>query len=196
MVVLTLTLGVASLCGGLALLAHTERVIASAHLRATQTAYAADHGLRLAVAAVSLAPEWSRWPASGRVTGLTDGALVMAIAPSEVVDLAARTTALNHIAARDWPLGADTPRWRLMGWGRLPTLPADAAVSMPRVAVWVADDVMDRDGVVDNDANGVLMIRAEAFGVGGAARAVLAHIRREAGVARVLSWRTMAWGED
>lgn len=192
LLVMTLTLGVASLCGGLAVLAHTERVIANTHLRAVQTAYAAEAAGRMAVATVSLAPESSQWPVSGDVGGLTAGSRSMAIGPGEIVDLDARTSELNQAAARDWPLGADTPRWRLMGWGRLPIVPADAPPSVPRVAMWVADDVMDRDGAAGDDENGVIMIRAEAFAAGGAARAVIAHVRREAGRVRVLSWRPVS----
>lgn len=188
LLVTTLALGVASLCGGLAVLAHTERVIAHTHLRAVQTAYAADAAGRLAVAAVALAPESARWPSSGDVGGLTAGSRSMAVGPGELVDLDARTLELNQAAARDWPLGADTPRWRLMGWGRLPIAPAGAAPAA-RVAMWVADDVMDRDGAADDDANGVIMIRGEAFAAGGAAHAVIAHVRRESGRVRVLSWR-------
>lgn len=191
LLVTTLALGVASLCGGLAVLAHTERVIANAHLRAVQTAYAAEAAGRLAVATVSLAPESSRWPLLGDVGGLTADSRSMAIGPGEIVDLDARTSELNQAAARDWPLGADTPQWRLMGWGRLPVGPG-AAPPAPRVAMWVADDVMDRDGAAGDDANGVIMIRAEAFAAGGAARAVVAHIRRAAGRVRVLSWRPVS----
>ena len=128
-------------------------------------------------------------PASGDVGGLTAGSRAMAVGPGEIVDLDALTLELNQAAARDWSLGADTPRWRLMGWGRLPIAPADAAPAAPRVAMWVADDVMDRDGAAGEDANGVIMIRAEAFAAGGAARAVTAHLKREAGRVRVLSWR-------
>jgi hypothetical protein len=190
MLVLTLTLCVASLGGGLALLGQTERLIASAHLRAIQTSYAADAAARLAVSAVSGAPASVRWPSTGDVPSLTGGARAMAVAPGEVVDLDARTAELNQAAARDWPLGANTPRWRLMGWGRLPTLPAEAAQTAPRVAVWIADDILDRDQVPGDDGNGVMMIRAEAFGPGGAARSLVVHVRREPGQVRVLSWRT------
>jgi hypothetical protein len=164
-------------------------VIAGAHVRAVRTAYAADAAAQLGVDAVSQAPEFARWPASGSVGALDGGARLMAIAPAEVVDLNARTAELNQAAARDWPLGANTPQWRLMGWGRFPGLSPEAAVSAPRVAIWIADDVMDRDEAAGDDENGVLMIRAEAFGAGGAARGVVAHVIREGGRVRVLSWR-------
>jgi len=185
MLVLLLTVCVASLSGGLALLGQTERRIAAAHLRDMQTAYAADAAARLAIEAIAQAPDSSLWPASGTVAALGGGARVMAIAAGEVVDLDARTAELNREAARLWSLGPDTPRWRLVGWGRLPDLPA----SPRRVAVWVADDVMDLDGIPGEDRNGMLMIRAEAFGPGGAAHSVAAHVRRQAGAVQTVSWR-------
>ena len=108
----------------------------------------------------------------------------MAIAAGETVDLDARTAELNAEATRQWPLGPDTPRWRLVGWGRLPALGPSR-----RVAVWIADDVMDADGMPGEDRNGMLMIHVEAFGARGAAHVVAAHVQREAGTVRTVSWR-------
>ena len=185
MMVLLLTVCVASLSGGLALLGQTERRIAAAHLKATQASYAANAAVHLGVDAVARLPLSTRWPSSGTVAALGSGAPVMAIAPGETVDLDARTAELDRDAARRWPLGPDTPRWRLVAWGRLPALPA----SSMRIAIWMADDVMDADGIPGTDLNGMLMIRGEAVGPGGAARAVVAHIQRGAGQVRTVSWR-------
>ncbi len=192
MLVLLLTLGVASLSGGLALLGHTERAIASTHVRAVQTAYAAEAALHLAVETIARLPSSRRWPSEGNIAALASSAHMMAVGPGETVDLDARTEDLNREALRRWPLGAGPPRWRLMGWGRLPgpaagALPDDSFVF--RVAVWVADDVMDADGIAAEDDNGLVMIRAEAFGLGGAARAVVAHVRRVEDGVRIVSWR-------
>jgi len=185
MMVLLLTVCVASLSGGLALLGHTERRIASAHLKAVQTSYAASAAVQLAIDAVARSPLSAQWPSVGTVAALGSAAPIMAVAPGETVDLNARTAELDRDAARRWPLGLDTPRWRLVAWGRLPALPA----SSMRIAIWIADDVMDGDGIPGTDLNGMLMIRAEAFGQGGAARVVVAHVRREAGLVRTVSWR-------
>jgi len=130
-------------------------------------------------------PDSPRWPSVGMVRSLGSVSRVMAIAAGDPVDLDARTVELNLDAARRWALGADTPRWRLAGWGRLP----EWTPSTLRVAVWIADDVMDGDGVSGEDSNGVLMVRAEAFGPRGASRTVVAHIRREPGRVQLLSWR-------
>jgi hypothetical protein len=191
LLVVMLTLCVASLSGGLAMLAHTEQRIANAHLRAAQVAYASEAAVRLAVDTVAQAPAFPRWPASGMVGSLAGGARAMAVAPGELVDLDARTMDLNQAALRDWPRGADTPQWRLMGWGRLPGLSTGAAELAPRVAVWVADDIRDADGAAGEDANGALMLRAEAYGAGGAMRALLVHITRDTAGVRVLSWRAV-----
>lgn len=183
--VLILTACVASLSGGLALLADTERRIASAQLRSVQVHYAAEAVVQLAMGAISANPHSSLWPSTGPVASLGGGSRVMAIAGGQAVDLDARTAELNRDAARRWTLGPDTPRWRLAGWGQLPGVPQ----SQRRVAVWIADDVMDADGTPGVDRNGVLMIRGEAFGPGGAARAVLAHVVRKDGRVLTVSWR-------
>ena len=108
----------------------------------------------------------------------------MAIGPGETIDLDARTAELNADAARQWPLGPDTPRWRLVGWGRLPSM-----LSPRRVAVWIADDVMDGDGLSGEDRNGMLMIHVEAFGPRGASRVVSAHVKRDVASVQTVSWR-------
>jgi len=185
MLVVMLTVLMASLAGGLALLGHTERSIASAHARTIQTAYAAGAAAQLAVGMVARDPGSPRWPSAGMVPSLGSVSRVMAVPASDPVDLDARTAELNLDASRLWPLGADTPRWRLAGWGRLPEW---TPVTM-RVAVWIADDVMDGDGMAGEDSNGVLMVRAEAFGPRGASRTVVAHIRRGPADVQVLSWR-------
>lgn len=185
LMVLLLTACVAALSGGLATLGHTERRIAGAHLRSVQTAYAADAAAHLLIHAISQDSGSVLWPVSGSIPSLPGGARIMAIAAGETVDLDARTAELNAEAQRNWPVGPDTPRWRLVGWGRLPALPS----SSRRVAAWVGDDVMDGDGIPAEDRNGVLMIHVEAFGPRGAAQAVTAHVRRGVSSVQVVSWR-------
>ena len=100
MMVLLLTVCVASLSGGLALLGHTERRIASAHLKAVQTSYAASAAVQLAIDAVARSPLSAQWPSVGTVAALGSAAPIMAVAPGETVDLNARTAELDRDAAR------------------------------------------------------------------------------------------------
>jgi len=185
MLVLLLTVCVASLAGGLAQVGHTERWIAGAHLRAVQTSYAANAAARLTMEGIALNSTSAHWPSDGQVPALPGGARVMALAAGESVDLDARTNELNAEVRRQWSLGPDTPIWRLAGWGALPGVTAPGR----RVAVWIADDVMDQDGIPGEDVNGMLMIHVEAFGPRGATRLVDVHVRREAEAVRTISWR-------
>lgn len=185
MLVLLLTACVGSLGAGLAMVGHTERRIAATHLRGVQTSYTADAAVRLAIEAISQDASSSMWPGSGSVPGLGGGSLVMAIASGEAIDLVSRTAELDADAAQKWPVGANVPEWRLAGWGSVTGLP----VSSRRVAVWVADDVMETDGLPAEDGNGMLMIHVEAYGPRGAAHRVTVHVQREAGTVRTVSWR-------
>jgi hypothetical protein len=182
--VLLLTSCVASIGGGLAVLGTTEGRIAGSHLRAVQTAYLGEAAARVAIDAIAQTASSSYWPSAGVIPIFSGGARLMAIAPGETIDLDARTAELNADAARQWSVGADTPRWRLAAWGVLPAMPA-----FRRAAVWIADDVMDGDGIPGEDSNGMLMIHVEAFGPGGASCLVTAHVQREIGAVRTVSWR-------
>jgi hypothetical protein len=57
------------------------------------------------------------------------------------------------------------------------------------VVVWVADDTAERDGDPSRDANGVLLLHAQAFGPRGARKSVDATVMRpRPGSIAVSSW--------
>jgi hypothetical protein len=87
--------------------------------------------------------------------------------------------------------GADSPLWRLFGHAELGALLPPGVASPPGyVLIWVADDGGDGDGDPAIDANGQLLVYAEAYGVSSARRAVeLAVARVTPGTIRVLSWK-------
>jgi len=134
LIVLVLTVCVASLCGGLALLGHTERRIAHAHLRAVQTAYAASAAANLAIDAVARQPLSTLWPSAGTVSALGPSAPVMAIWPGETIDLVARTVEWTpkplaagrsgpiHLAG-GWSPGAGCPSYQPRPCASLSGLP-------------------------------------------------------------------------
>jgi hypothetical protein len=95
------------------------------------------------------------------------------------------------------PWKENNPRWRLYAWGPVSDfLPTDTINSAFYVAVWVADDPSETDnapskdggtGVLDLDGDntpdpnrgaGVIQLRAEAFGPGGAHRAIEMSLSR------------------
>ena len=73
----------------------------------------------------------------------------------------------------------DSPAWRLFAHGPVGDLiPGRAADSPFYLVAWIADDPSDGDRDPAADANGRLMIRATAFGSGGARRSVEATVAR------------------
>ena len=107
-----------------------------------------------------------------------------------IIDLDQITADLQSDVASTFALGANTPAWRLYAWGpltRLAGLPATDSGAY--VAVWLADDPADADGLPSVDANGTIMVHSEAFGFGATRRGVDAVIARAPVGVRVLSWR-------
>lgn len=168
-VVLTLVMVAGSMAGGLALASHAERQIAAAHRRTVQLGYAAESATEHVLGAVEAQADWRSVPGAfvgGPITNTPE--------------LEARTSALNASAAGRFPLGSDTPVWRLV---------ATVVNGDVTSAVWMADDPADRDGNAALDSNGRLMLRSETRSVTGAVRGVEVHLARDEAVTRRLSWQ-------
>ena len=76
-----------------------------------------------------------------------------------------------------YDLSANRPVWQVLAHAPLERLTGTRAIPA-YVIVWIADDVDEADGDPLHDSNGVLMLRAEAFGLRGARRRIdvsLAH---------------------
>lgn len=169
LLVMALCLMTASMAGGLAVSSQTERHIAATHRRAVQLGYVAEGAAERVVAEVDRLGDW-QWVPGTFTTGAVD----------VTTDLEARTVSANRSLAGRFPMGPDTPRWRIVATGR----DGDTAW-----AAWIADDPADRDGNPDQDSNGLLVIRSEARTALGATRMVDVHLARTAQGTRRLSWR-------
>jgi hypothetical protein len=100
--------------------------------------------------------------------------------------------------SRERPWGSNNPRWQPYAYGHLQSIlaPTSSLDSVFYVVLMVGDDPSENDGdpardgsSADNPGSGVLLLRAEAFGPGGAYKHIEATVRRtEVGV-RILSWR-------
>ena len=95
---------------------------------------------------------------------------------------------------RQWSM--NNPRFRLFAWGPVNDLNPTATINSPfYIAVWIADDGAENDdnpnvdggpvsaawqsdGMDKNPGSGVLTLRAEAFGPGGAHRVIETTIAR------------------
>ena len=166
-------------------------VRASANYAASREAMsAADGALQIATQELLVASDWSVLLSSGALSGFVDGppAGTRQLGDGTSVDLNQATQAANN-ELRPW--GANNPVWRLFAYGSL---------GSTYVIAWVADDAAENDGEpsVDgggaaNPGAGILAVRAEAFGAGGAHKVLEATVRREVqgggSVVRMLSWQ-------
>lgn len=174
-------------------------VVMSTELRATanyatsrETMYAADGALQIAAHELLAVADVNVLLSGGTLSAFADGPASGSrqLGDGSELDLV-HATAVANAEPRPW--GANNPVWRLFAFGWLG----------PRtyVIAWAADDAAENDGnpAVDGDSAtnpgaGILTLRAEAFGVGGAHKVLEATVRREidaVGAPRIqlLSWQ-------
>lgn len=176
----------------LAVVTHTEMRVSANHATSREAMYAADGALHIAAQELLPFADWNGLLSSGALSAFVDGAPVgvRPLGDGTTVDLAKATGDANS-EPRPW--GANNPVWRPFAFGWLGT--------RTYVIAWVADDFSENDGdpTVDggdaaNPGAGILAIRAEAFGVGGAHKVLEATVTRQVlegggSVVRMLSWQ-------
>jgi hypothetical protein len=175
----------------------TETVIGGAHRASQETLYAADAALERTIGALSLVPDWSvvlAVPPGNLVAPFDDGQVAPLTPDGRHLDLA-RHLALRQFASNSQygpsVFGVDSPRWRLYGHAGFSRLLLPGLAAPPAyLLVWVADDGADGDGDPGVDSNGQIALFVDAFGLGGAHRAIEAAIGRAGPeVARLLTWK-------
>ena len=207
--VAVLLAGMLLLALGLALLltSNTETKIAANASSARQAVYAADAAIERARLDLASTPNWTTVLAGGTVpecaqtmstfaaTSCGGASLLVVALPgtSQTIDLRAATDALQARSDARNLWGANDPVWRLYAFGPVASLVSDPPAWSPLyVALWVADDPSETDGVPSVDSNGILALHAEAYGPAGTERSIDATIARPpAGRpgTRLLSWR-------
>ena len=115
-----------------------------------------------------------RWPPGGNTLDL-DEVLNMAdcgkACPCSAADMDAVT--------EDRPWGVNNPRWQLYAYGAVESLLPTGSIHSPfYVVVMVGDDGADADGDPTKDANGIVLMRADAFGPGNARRGLVSAVAR------------------
>jgi len=201
-----LLMGLLSAIGlGLTMLTMVETWL-GAGIRASQVlAYAADAGIARVQVDLTQAADWSPRlvaAASGAGSAFNDGATRAVLADRSVIDLSVETRRVQSTSDTLYGSAsatADTPSWRLFAHGPVADLVPGGIADVPvYLAVWIADDPSDADGDPSTDANARLMIRATAFGVGGARRSVEATVIRvgaPGSAGRPSAVRMIAWRE-
>ena len=176
MPLLTALFGTAMLMGlglSLVLMASAETTLAGRDRDARSLARAANAAATLAVADLRAMPSWAgvlqpgSSPELSAVPGRLAPATLTPVLPwGGALDLRALTSRIQAGSDADAVPG-DPARWRLYGASALVSVVPDAAGGNPCfLAVWVADDPVDGDGDPSADTNGVILVRAAAFGPG------------------------------
>jgi hypothetical protein len=169
--------------GAAALNARLESLLAASFRESCEARALAHASLARAIADLSSMSDWTP-PLSGAVSTFIDGSGTgpKRLPGGDVVVLCCGTDSLTEQLQQrgngglSW--GADTPQWRLFGWGPAARWLDEGRTSPYYVVMWIADDVEDGDGDAARDSNGVLLIHAAALGRGGARRMFQAVIRR------------------
>lgn len=158
-----------ALAGSLAILAHTELLIAGNFSAAQEAFYAAEAGLQVGVDDLTGAADWDAVVSGPHLSTFVDGAAggSRTMRDGSVLNLGDLTARLRGRV------------WRLFGFGPLSRLQVQPeSESTTYIVIWIADDES-----ADPD---VVVLRAEGFGLGGTRRAVEAIMSRQRGLT---SWR-------
>jgi hypothetical protein len=182
----------AALGGSLVVVMHTELRVVANVATSRETMYSADGALQIAAQELLAIADWNALLSNGALSGFVDGPAsgLRPLGDGTSVDLTQATTEANS-EPRPW--GANNPTWRLFAYGWLGF--------RTYVIAWVADDFAENDGDplrdgggTANPGAGILAVRAEAFGVGGAHKVLETTLRRDvveggSTAVRLLSWQ-------
>jgi hypothetical protein len=207
LVVMSLALFLA-VAATLVLMASMEIRMAGAERARHAVRGAAEAALERALQELAIAADLNEILAGSVRSGVAGADLAPQVAGWGALDLPTLTDGLQREsdAANQW--GADGQVWRLFGYASLDTL-LDAAGPGASGAggaaggggtggggfytvAWVSDDPADGDGNPSADANGRVVVRAEAFGPFRSRQALVATVRRQDGSLELISWREPA----
>jgi hypothetical protein len=184
---------------GLVAVSSTERAMAANSHAGVEVLYAAEALSGYVVTELSSDASWSPALTGERHSAFLEPT-VQSMAPwNQPLDLSVMTTGLQQQSDAQWSAGPDTPRWRVFAAGSLSGLVGSAVAGSAFLIAWVADDTADGDADPGADANGILMVRAQALALGGLQRTLHIVLRRVEvtgdpenpgpPVVRIVSWR-------
>lgn len=156
-----------------------ETGVVSAFVERERVRYAAQGALASAIDSLRLEPSWSAVLAGARTATWSRSTSLLQTPDGRTVDLTVERQRLEARASAQAHRGSNTPSWVV--WAGAPfddLLARRGGALAPVVAVFVADDGADADGVPTIDSNDVLVVQAMAFGVRRSRAAVAATVRR------------------
>jgi Tfp pilus assembly protein PilX len=187
--VLMLTAVLSGLGLGLVTLTNTETAIAANYREASDVLHAADAAADCALADIRRASSFTSILSGTSAPSFRDASLTPTTPSGGRLDLAALTASLQAESDAATNLGTNNPRWSLFVNRSMATMVASPAATTYAVA-WVADDPADGDNDPLRDSNGVVTVRAMAFGQFGTRKSIEVTITNARGTS-ALSWREL-----
>jgi hypothetical protein len=178
-----------ALAAGVVMVSSTETRIADNYKNSQEALYAADAAVERIVQDLLMVPRWNDI-LGGTGTAGTFSAFIDGTAESSKTlpgggviklccDTESATAELQSETDTADLWGTDNPQWKLFAWGPLSDmLPNSQIDSSMYVAVWIADDPADGDGLPGSDTNGTLTVHAEAYGPSGTRKVVEVTVAR------------------
>ena len=191
----------------------TELLVAGNYRNSQETLYGAEALIEYALQDLSTAADWNTILAGISRSSFTDGPPngARTLSNGSTIDLAHVTNLANcgkistcsaadmDAVTQERPWGVNNPRWVLYAYAPMSALPSAHPINSLLYGItWVGDDPAENDGdptkdgaAESNPGTGVIMLRSEAFGPGGAHQVVEAAAGRAGtgGGVRLLSWR-------
>lgn len=171
--------------------ADVETRVASDFARASEAREAAAAAIDRALATLEPATDWSA-ALVGTLAAPMDSSLRVTAPTGVTIDLDAARRDIQSETDALANGAVNRPVWRLFESGALAPLIGFAAADTPAyVAAWIADDWREADGDPQVDTNGIVILRAEAWGRGGAFQAVevtVAHGELQSACDQPVAW--------
>lgn len=188
LIALLLAVLLGAIAAALVALTTTETSISLSFRHAQEASHGAEAALERALHDLAAMGDWSvaLAPPPANVTSTFDDGQTVPRTPDgrslDLSQLTAERQADSDIRAGPDIFGADSPAWRLFAHAPLRALMTGDGFDLPLyLVVWVADDEWDGDGNPAVDSNGRILVRAHAFGAGGAERSAEARVGRTGG---------------
>jgi hypothetical protein len=168
-----------ALGAALVMLSSVETLISSNYRNAQEALYAADAGIERAVQDLLAVPQWNDVLSGAVASAFIDSSTHPTLPDGTRLDLTGATAALQADTNIQGLWGANDPVWRLYAYGPVSgLLPTNSIDSRMYVAVWVGDDPSETDDNPLVDGNGILTLRAEAYGPLNTRRVIEATVSR------------------
>lgn len=178
LVAVMITSLLAALAASLVFVVVTESRVGRHYQSAASGGYAAAAGIERLIGDLRRMATWQAVPSmSSASADFNDGRVTTRLADGSSLDLARLTSDRQIATDAFYPAGPNRPVWSLYAHASIARIIArNLGAPDPYVVVWVADDPDETDGDPSRDSNGVILVRADAFGARGAWRAIEATL--------------------